>query len=254
MPGLHAPVLTAQWIKSVWLSQSLPNPQIQVDNLVQFLGMHNAAGKWINSDPMSLSAVLGTVDDPVHQEQGGFTFILNHVLTQGLVERRETAGGSFELRLTLSGWARFQQLQSVTSDTKTAFMAMAYGRIGENAFPHFVDAAKSAGFELRRLDQKPRAGLIDHHMRVEIRLAKFLIADLSDANNGAYWESGFAEGLDKKVYYTCEESKFNEIGTHFDTNHLLTIKWNISNMAEAIDTLKSAIRNDFPTEAKLIDS
>jgi len=43
-------------------------------------------------------------------------------------------------------------------------------------------------------------------MRVEIRSAKFLVADLTDENRGAYWEAGFGEGLGKKVYYTCEAS------------------------------------------------
>lgn len=90
-------------------------------------------------------------------------------------------------------------------------------------------------------------------MRVEIRSAKFLIADLTDENRGAYWEAGFAEGFGKKVYYTCEASKFEEAKTHFDTEHLFTIKWSPDNMPAALDELKSAIRNDFPTDAEQSD-
>jgi nucleoside 2-deoxyribosyltransferase len=90
-------------------------------------------------------------------------------------------------------------------------------------------------------------------MRVEIRAAKFLVGDLTDDNRGAYWEAGFAEGLGKNVYYTCEGAKFDKVKTHFDTEHLLTIKWIPNNFAGAVDELKSAIRNDFPTEAKQSD-
>jgi hypothetical protein len=37
------------------------------------------------------------------------------------------------------------------------------------------------------------------------------------------------------------------VKTHFDTEHLLTVKWTADNMPPALDELKSAIRNDFPT-------
>jgi hypothetical protein len=85
------------------------------------------------------------------------------------------------------------------------------------------------------------------------RAAKFLVADLTDDNRGAYWEAGFAEGLGKRVYYTCEGTKFDKVKTHFDTEHLLTIKWIRGDFGTAVDALKSAIRNDFPTEAKQSD-
>jgi nucleoside 2-deoxyribosyltransferase len=61
---------------------------------------------------------------------------------------------------------------------------------------------------------------------VEIRACRFLIADLTHANNGAYWEAGFAEGLGKPVTYTCKKSEFAK-ASHFDTNHHLTVLWEI---------------------------
>jgi nucleoside 2-deoxyribosyltransferase len=134
-------------------------------------------------------------------------------------------------------------------------MAMKYGDAElDRAFEHFTRAVAQTGFELRRPDRMPKAGLIDLRMRVEIRSAKFLIAELTDENRGAYWESGFAEGLGKKVYYTCEATKFASVKTHFDTEHMLTIKWDPVNMTPALDLLKSAIRNDFPTDAWQLDA
>ena len=59
----------------------------------------------------------------------------------------------------------------------------------------------------------PKAGLIDDRLRVEIRTSRFLIADLTHENAGAYWEAGFAEGLGKPVIYTCEKSKFDTAKT-----------------------------------------
>ena len=51
-----------------------------------------------------------------------------------------------------------------------------------------------------------------------MRGARFVIADLSHDNNGAYFEAGFAEGIGLPVVYTCEVKKFEAKKTHFDTN------------------------------------
>jgi hypothetical protein len=114
---------------------------------------------------------------------------------------------------------------------------------------HFVPAVRETGFELYRLDDRPKAGLIDNHTRVEIRAAKFLVCDLTDENRGAYWESGFAEGAGKPVFYTCEKSKFGATKTHFDTEHLQTILWDAADPAVAAKELKAYIRNEFPADS-----
>ncbi len=56
-----------------------------------------------------------------------------------------------------------------------------------------------------------------------------MIAELSHDNSGAYWEAGYAEGLGKPVIYICEQKKFDEKGTHFDTNHCTTVFWDRDN-------------------------
>ena len=89
---------------------------------------------------------------------------------------------------------------------------------------HFRAAVAQTGFELRRLDDEQPAGLIDDRLRVEIQSARFLIADLTHGNRGAYWEAAYAEGLGRPVIYTCQHSKFAET-SHFDTNHHLTVLW-----------------------------
>ncbi len=120
---------------------------------------------------------------------------------------------------------------------------------------HFKPAALRAGFELLRLDEEPVAGPIDERLRVEIRRSAFLVADLSCANQGAYWEAGFAEGLGKPVIYSCEQSVWDDPKTkpHFDTNHLHTIIWAREEMAVAGEKLMDTIRNTLPNLAKMED-
>ena len=88
-------------------------------------------------------------------------------------------------------------------------------KFGDQVLDQIVDSVfkpsvKQAGFDLIKLDDEPKAGLIDDRLRVEIQSSQFLIADLSHDNPGAYWEAGYAEGLGKPVIYTCEKAKFEK--------------------------------------------
>ena len=105
-------------------------------------------------------------------------------------------------------------------------MAMQFGvQKLERVYGIFKDAVRLTGFNLMHLDEKPKAGLIDNRLRVEIQISRFLVVDLTLGNRGAYWEGGFAEGLGKPVFYTCKKSYFThkDKGIHFDANHLYTV-------------------------------
>jgi nucleoside 2-deoxyribosyltransferase len=119
---------------------------------------------------------------------------------------------------------------------------------------HLRPAVRRTGFELRKLDDEPQAGLIDNRLRVEIKQSRFLLADLTDANNGAYWEAGYAEGLGKPVIYLCKRAAFSNEATrpHFDTNHHQTIMWDQATMPADMDSLVATIRFSIP-EAKQTD-
>jgi nucleoside 2-deoxyribosyltransferase len=120
---------------------------------------------------------------------------------------------------------------------------------------HFRPAVQRTGFTLFRLDDEPRAGLIDDRLRVEIRQSRFLLSDLTHANNGAYWEAGYAEGLGKPVIYLCKKEVFENPKTrpHFDTNHHLTIVWDRETIQEDMERLVATIRYSIP-EARQVDA
>jgi len=160
--------------------------------------------------------------------------------------------------LTIKGWARVEELLRSASGSRKGFMAMKFGDPQLDAVfrDYFKPAVKQTGFELMRLDDEPRAGLIDDRLRLEIRTSRFMVADLSHANAGAYWEAGFAEGLGRPVIYTCRKDVFEDPKTkpHFDTNHYLTVVWDAANPAAAAEQLKTVIRVTLPTEAVLTNS
>ncbi|MCY3985428.1 MAG: hypothetical protein OXF23_00055 [Candidatus Dadabacteria bacterium] len=84
---------------------------------------------------------------------------------------------------------------------------------------------KILGYDLIDMRDVQEAGVIDNILRDRIRNSKFVIADLSHDNNGVYWESGFAEALEKPAIYICEKKKFDDVKTHFDTSHCTTVLW-----------------------------
>jgi nucleoside 2-deoxyribosyltransferase len=95
---------------------------------------------------------------------------------------------------------------------------------------------------------------VDAVIEDEIRRCRFLIADLSDDNAGAYWEAGFAEGLGKPVIYICRSSSNGEEKkTHFDANHRQTVRWDLSSLDETATNLKAVIRNTLLGDAKQAD-
>jgi nucleoside 2-deoxyribosyltransferase len=103
-------------------------------------------------------------------------------------------------------------------------------------------AVSSLGFELVDMRDAAEAGIIDNVMRARIRDASFVLVDLTHANEGAYWEAGYAEGLGKPVLYLCNRQTFEQRGTHFDTNHCTTVLWDAAAPGPFIEELKATLR------------
>jgi hypothetical protein len=179
------------------------------------------------------------------------TFVLEYLQHVGRIEGDFDVTGGGLFRLTYEGWQYYTELTRGARGSKRVFMAMPFKEAELARFVEevFCPAVSQTGFELFRLDAEPEAGLIDNRLRVEIRRARFLIADLTHDNLGAYWEAGFAEGLGKPVIYTCEKGK----ETHFDTRQCQTVFWQLAEPAKAAEDLKATIRATLPGEALLED-
>ncbi len=243
------PKLTTHLWESLVQNVSLPSPDEQAANILFLVSDHTeAVGDRI------------TVHAPPHQALVGCAttesvgYLVGELVNSGLLHGKVYPRSGGDVGLTLKGWDSVRQLRNSTfRSSKRAFMAMPFGDEELDNVVHstFKPAVLRAGFDLRRLDDEPEAGLIDDRLRVEIRRSRFLIADLSHGNRGAYWEAGFAEGVGLPVIYTCRRDVFNDI--HFDTSHQLTVIWEPANLDKAGDELTVIIRATLPTEAQLGD-
>ena len=132
------------------------------------------------------------------------------------------------VNLTLEGWERYEAEKRSKFRGNYGFIAMQFN--DTELDPFIANTVKpfvkeDTGYDLVDMRDVSRAGIIDNIMRVRIRGAAFVIADLTHDNCGAYWEAGYAEGLGKPVIYICERAKFKKDGSHFDTNHCTTVRW-----------------------------
>jgi hypothetical protein len=217
----------------------LPTPQEQADNLIRLLG--NSLMGSGDTFPLSFESHGARIGA---QSKAGFIFLVEGLAAAELLQHASIFSTN---TLTFKGWERFEQLRRGIPSGRKAFMAMKFGDaiLDRVVDEHFRPAVTATGFALRRLDDEPKAGLIDDRMRAEIQASRFVIVDLTHMNRGAYWEAGYAEGLGKPVIYTCEALKFEE-ASHFDTNHHQHVLWTENNLAPAVTFLKAAIRATIP--------
>lgn len=233
------------------LDDPMPSPAAQLDALVLWLGDHQSdPALWRKVPAPEIEAWIG---GKINRGSQGSTLAW-------LTKQKETADFveaevGDKRRLTMAGWMRYEELRLGRVVSRKAFMAMKFNEpIVESAYSDcFRPAARRADFDLFDLREQQRAGMIDDQMRVAIRNSRFVVADLTHACRGSYWEGGFAEGLGRPVIYTCEKRAWEAEKSHFDTNHLTTVIWDKNDLATAEQQLTAIIRNTLPDEAKMDD-
>jgi hypothetical protein len=231
----------------------LPAPSERIDNLVLYLARAVEPGLPVPVVPADLRATVGT------ESTHGVHWALRQGETLGWIETRHEPGQQHAM-LTVRGWQRHDELMRSGAGSRHAFMAMEFGDTQLDALylEHLKPAVRATGFELRRNDEAHKtAGLIDNRMRVEIRTARFVLCDLTHGNRGAYWESGFAEGIGRPVVYVCRRDVFEHadprVRPHFDIAHQAIVAWDPADPEAAMLELKAMIRATLPDEARLTD-
>jgi hypothetical protein len=251
VPGAARPNLTPTFFQALE-KRALPSPMDQCDNLVLWLAENadESPGKPImvdEADPHLWSTIGAIGRDDAH-------WVLWTLKAQGLIDGRLDMQKAL-VNLTVEGWKRNEQLKRYSVSSRFAFFARKFNNADlDQLFDTCLyPAVKETGYELRKATQ--RAGLIDAVIEDEIRRCRFVIADLSDDNAGAYWEAGLAEGLGKDVIYICRKSNPDgtEKATHFDTNHRQTVKWDLDETERTATELKAVIRNTLLGDANQSD-
>ena len=237
---------------STWgLDDPPPTPAQQVNDLILWIGEHQ--GHYADTIHLDARAASAWIGAPVSrtEELAPIGWLLRREAVRRYIDLAPGTSAE-ELSLSFDGWAKYDSLRRERVDSRNAFMAMKFGDEAIQRVVHecFRPAVADAGFTLRTLNDGQPAGCIDDQLRVALRTARFVVADLTHANQGAYWEAGFAEGLGRPVIYTCRKAEWDRERTHFDTNHLVTIIWDPDDLPDAGRRLSDVVRVTLPAEAK----
>lgn len=253
--------LNDKLLKAIIEDTEIPSPQEKAEKLLLLVGQDiTEPHKQLILTPDKKLEYIAKIGASGENE---FSYIVSYLksrnLIQSIIDFKPGADNKFHksgITITYQGWSVYEDLKKESTNSTAAFMAMEFGSPDiEKAYREcFKVAVAETGFKLFNLQDSPKAGLIDNRLRTEIRRARFLLADLTNDNLGAYWEAGFAEGLSKPVIYLCEKAHFENFQTHFDTNHHYTVIYEMNKLDDAAEELKATIRATLPSEAKMKDN
>jgi nucleoside 2-deoxyribosyltransferase len=201
----------------------------------------------INNAIMNISLMSSFIGDyvPINNESSSLLycdaysttaifFILEQLNEEGYIEIKKGLMLPNEIRLTVKGWNKVDQLKNSNIDSKDAFVAMSFNSDLDNIYNNGISKAiEKAGYNSVRVDAQEYNSKICDEIIADIRKAKFVVADSTNQNNGVYFEAGFAMGLGKPVIWACRKNDIKNL--HFDTRQYNHIIWeNEEDLYEAL--------------------
>jgi len=141
-----------------------------------------------------------------------------------LQENKFITGVTGSIKLLPNAFKRIDTLQKNQSNSKNVFVAMSFADDMKNTRIAIRKAIENAGYIPIIMDEVEHNKQIVPEMLYQIKQSKFVVAEFTGHNNGAYYEAGYAAGLGKEVIHICEEKAFGTDG-HFDIKQKATILW-----------------------------
>lgn len=143
--------------------------------------------------------------------------------------------------ITPKGWERIDGLQKNQVNSKNVFIAMSFSKEAITLRETLKQAISEAGYVPVLIDEVQYNGQIIPEMLYQIRESRFVIAELSHHNNGAYYEAGYALGLGKEVIHICEKEALGS-KLHFDVKQVNTITYKADDLEELKERLIKRIQ------------
>lgn len=178
-------------------------------------------------------------------------FLIRYIAEEGLLERQLTSdnltafvialqGNKYTcLTLSAKAWSKVYDLQKSKVNNKKAFIAMKFGDETRDLREKIKEGIRAAGYEPRIMDEIEHNRQIVPEMLYEIKNSRFVVAEFSYHNNGAYYEAGFAHGLGKEVIHICSEEALKH-DLHFDVEQISTVVY--KDISEIPGLLEKRIR------------
>ena len=202
------------------LAKSAPRGVTErIDRLLLNLARRSLFGGEILEGELNLDYPLGYCRGPEE-----FEFFLRHLDGTGLVTSEMFGGPEYTVYLTVAGWARVQELERPTTETRQCFVAMSFdpglARVFERGIAPAVEAADYRPLVLSEVEH---ADQVNERIVLELNRSRFVVADFTGQRQSVYFEAGYALGRGIPVIWTCRASEREAL--HFDTRQYNYIFW-----------------------------
>lgn len=149
-------------------------------------------------------------------------YVLRYLRKQNYVETDDfNELKAHSILLTPVGYARVDELQKNSTNGRSVLVAMKFGNDTRTLREAIRKGISDAGYLAIFIDEVQHNDFITPELLKHIRDSKFVVADLTHQNNGAYFEEGYAMGLGKPVIQLCKSGTV----LHFDIAQKNTIIW-----------------------------
>jgi nucleoside 2-deoxyribosyltransferase len=173
-----------------------------------------------------------------------FEALLSLITEEQLVREEAKTNLGAEYKLTINGMEYCDRNKNKNSESKKAFIAMWFSELMLNVYEVAIKTAiEECGYKPILISKKEHLNEITDEIMAEIKTCKFVVADLSGARGGVYYEAGYAYGKNIPVIWMCNKKWFTPRRIHFDVNHFPFIIWQDENelKVKLINRIKSAI-------------
>ena len=211
--------ITSDVLDSFRSNGSLPSPAVQATNIIRFIGDEvSRLGEAVGQLPPGFHAIIGARnrDEAIRLTE---ELVENKILKadpKGTAVESNPVGPprpSFKnINLSLDGWKQYEAEKHGQSAGNYGFIAMQFGDDDDDLETLVRKVVKPAvkkdiGCDLVDMRDVPETGIIDNIMRVRIRDAKFVIADLTHGNNGRVLGGRLRRGSGQACYLYLRKGK-----------------------------------------------
>jgi hypothetical protein len=207
---------------------------ITLEDMDRLADEHSSTGYFVrrSTRPSTDVAISFENDSTIidAMEPSELSFYVNHLCEADLIASTGAFGATQHdrqtYRLTFKGWDHMLGTSATSAEHGRVFVAMWFDDSMDPAYKDGIEPALwGTGYEPVCMNAVFHNDDINYSILAEIRRAQFVVADITGARGGVYFEAGFAKALGRDVFFTCREDRFLD-DRHFDTEHFQHTMWN----------------------------
>lgn len=162
--------------------------------------------------------------------QKQIVYILSYLYDNKYCEYKYENSTHFIVRLLPNGLERVDNFGRDPKNSRTIFVAMSFDQSAAQIRDAIKKGIEDAGFESILIDEVIHTHQIVPEILKYIRSSRLVVHEISEANRGAYYEAGYAEGVGKEVITTCNRESFDGLNgadnkPHFDIQQKQLLLW-----------------------------